>query len=184
MIALVPEYDRSCMPGPPDWTPLEQAPTYVRSSGATRWHRARSGRRWHSGRVSYSYWCGPNYGDMGAEVIGRREEVCATCEGRWRAQTMQRWVFTPRKSLPPTRCPASRREDMVPAGQWRHFPCPVCGDLVNARAVSRWYPGAAVQIHTSGPGLIAPCRWHGWSRLTLNGARAVCGCQLQEARHA
>jgi predicted RNA-binding Zn-ribbon protein involved in translation (DUF1610 family) len=133
---------------------------------ATRWHRPRSGRRYDSGRITYQYWCGSNYGDCGVESIGPDEPLCATCEG---------------KSQPPRVCPASGRVDFVPRTKGRYFVCPVCGEPTAWRA-GRWYEdGAKVVRHAPGEGLVDPCRIHGWHRIILHSGVVVCACTLREA---
>lgn len=180
MITLLPDYEPfRRYPMGPQWEPLDEAPDYVRSRDATRWHRARSGKVYDSGRFVYSYWCGPNYGDYGQDVIGDDEDRCGTCEGRFIAQRENPWLFTPRKSLPPTLCPASGQMGMVPVPYERRFPCPVCGETVGTRAVSMYYSGAAVVRHLAGPGLIAPCRRHGWHSLVLHNRTAICACAVE-----
>lgn len=174
MIALLPEYVYSSLE--PRYEPLDEAPNYVRSSNATRWHRARSGHRFHDGRLSYGYWCGANYGHCGVESIGLDEPLCATCEGRFQSLQENQLLFIPRKSLPPTTCPASGREDMVPRTGKRYFHCLACGEIVAWRAKHRFDSGVAVQRHAPGEELVEPCRYHGWYRLVVRDERVVCAC--------
>ena len=181
MITLLPDYRPFNRVGYPESQPLESAPNYVRSRGSHYWHRARSGCRHHDGRISYSYWCGPNYGDFGQEEIGDDEPLCGTCEGRFTAQAEEnRWRFEPVKARRPRMCPAGRSERLTPPGAEGVFSCPVCGETVWGRAVSRWYSGWAVIRHVAGPGLVEPCRRHGWRELCLDAdGRAVCVCTLR-----
>lgn len=179
MIKLLPDYVYfSDFPSGTSWEPLDEAPNYVSSREATRWHRARSGKIFDGTRNCYSYWCGPS-GDFGVEVIGLGDEMCGTCEGRFIAQRDNPWLFTPRKSLPPGMCPASGREDLVPVPYQRYFHCPVCGEIVGSRSVSGYYGGAAVTRHRTGPDLITPCRWHGWYSLRMHSGSVVCGCAVR-----
>ncbi len=161
--------------------PLDTGPAYVRSREATRWHRPRSGHVHPDGRISYSYWCGASasHGMIGADEVGRDDPLCATCEGRFAAQGPGTWRFTAMTHLPPSSCPAARSEYWVPE-DYRHgeFPCPVCAEPVKARGISPWYSGCAVTRHKPGPGLVAPCRYHGWFHLVRRDGRAVCRCEV------
>jgi hypothetical protein len=180
-VQLLPSFTRSL------WTydhmePLDTAPNYVRSRDATRWHRARSGHQFPDGRLSYTYWCGVNSGNLGVEEIPQGDLLCATCEGRFRAQLDQdgnRWVFTPQASLPPTSCPASGKAIVPESWRGGEFPCLVCGEPVKARAAYRYFAGVKVTRHKAGPNLMDPCRYHGWQYLTLNGDQVVCYCTLR-----
>lgn len=175
MIPLLPEFSHDCLPVRTQ--PLATAPDYVRSRNATRWHRPRSGRVFEDGRIAYSYWCGAGTpSGSGQDAIPTRDLLCATCEGRWKAQGSGRLIFTPRNSLPPTTCPASRRA-LFPNGVRNPFPCLVCGASV--KVTGGWNRGPDVQVHKVGPSLIDPCPHHGWNRLCLdNRERVVCGCVL------
>ena len=179
-VDLLPNYDRSSLKV--SYEPLTTAPNYVRSSKATRWHRARSGHTYPNGRITYWYWCGSNYGDLGVESIGPDEPVCATCEGRYLAQLEQQqrnpWRFDPIKGQPSRWCPASGT-GLVPAGTRRYFLCLVCADPVAWRATGGLYNlRVTVVKHAPGEGLIQPCRYHGWYRLTLADDDTVrCGCE-------
>lgn len=176
MIALLPQYRgdvcrvRSA--------PLASAPDYVRSRNATRWHRPRSGEVYEDGRTAYSYWCGAGTpAGMGQDAIPTRDLLCATCEGRWKAQGKGRLIFTPRNSLPPKTCPASR-SILFPSSVRRAFQCLVCGESVKVTA--RWNTGPRVSVHQVGPSLIDPCPHHGWNRLCLGrNEHVVCGCALR-----
>ena len=179
MIDLLPSYSAGI--GTPWSHPLATAHNYVRSRNATRWHRARSAHAFADKRVAYSYWCGSGtpYG-LGQETIPRRDLLCATCEGRWRAQGPGRTIFTPLSSLPPTKCPGSRRY-LVPASTRGRFPCPVCGAEVRLWA-GHHSAVATIVAHRPGPSLIDPCPHHGWFRLRMGRqGRVVCACSFEEA---
>lgn len=176
MIDLLPNYSHSTLRDTSQ--PLDSAPDYVSSGGATRWHRARSGTAFPDGRVAYSYWCGSGTpAGMGRDEVPADDLLCATCEGRWEAQRDNRLVFTPRKALPPNRCPASRRA-WFPRGAARPFPCPACEAEV--KVTCRWHSGPSIQVHATGPNLVAPCPHHGWNRLTMDRQeRVVCACTFE-----
>lgn len=175
MITLLPEFSADCLPVRSQ--PVATAPNFVRSRNATRWHRARSAREFEGGRIAYSYWCGAGTpSGSGQDTIPTRDLLCATCEGRWKAQGSGRLVFTPRNGLPPTTCPASQRE-LYPESARGEFPCLVCGAPV--KVTCRWNRGPGVRVHKVGPALIAPCPHHGWNRLRLDkDERVVCGCTI------
>jgi hypothetical protein len=177
-VALLPDYVAHSLK--PNFEPLNEAPNYVRSANATRWHRARSGHRREDGRISYGYWCGSNYGDCGVESIGPDEPLCATCEGRFEAQQENRLLFDPLKAQRPKVCPASRRTDMIPPGGNRYFHCLACGEITSWRVYGTPYYGgdAKVQKHAPGDGLVDPCRIHGWFRLVVHGDAVVCACTV------
>lgn len=173
MIDLLSDYGPDTLPVRS--TPLATAPDYVRSRNATRWHRPRSAREFPEGRVAYSYWCGAGTpAGIGQESIPTRDLLCATCEGRWKAQHRNRLIFTPRKSLAPTTCPASRTA-LFPNGARNPFPCLACGASV--KVTGGWNRGPWVQVHATGPALVDPCPHHGWFRLRLDRrGRVMCGC--------
>lgn len=176
MITLLSEFTHDGLPV--RWQPLGTAPNYVTSRNATRWHRARSAKQFDDGRVAYSYWCGAGTpSGLGEDEVPKTDLLCATCDGRFRAQRSRRLVFTPRNSLPPKTCPASRRA-LFPSVGRNPFPCLVCGASV--KVTCGWSRGPWVQVHQVGPSLIAPCPHHGWNRLTLDRSeQVVCGCTLR-----
>lgn len=159
------------------FTPLESGPNFVRSREATRWHRPRSGRVYQDGRTAFDYWCGQSaHTALGQDVISTRDPLCGTCEGRFKAQQENRLIFTPRDSIPPTRCPASR-SNLFPSDAIRKFTCLVCGD--EAKVGGGWNRGPYVSVHKTGPNLIDPCPHHGWFRLAFNqDGQVACACTI------
>jgi hypothetical protein len=158
--------------------PVKRGPNFVRSRNSTRWHRPRHGTTYPDGRVSYGYWCGSGtpFG-WGQDAVPDEDTLCATCEGRWEGQQENRLLFTPRKSLPPTTCPASR-SGMFPPGVGRKFTCLVCGD--EAKVGGGWNRGPYVSVHKTGPNLMEPCSHHGWLRLCLHNGKAACVCTVYD----
>lgn len=177
MINLLPNYSHSTIRETSH--PLDTAPDFVSSGGATRWHRARSGSVFPDGRTAYNYWCGSGTpAGIGSETVPDDDLLCGTCEGRWEAQQNNRLVFTPRKALPPTRCPASRRAWFQPNVR-NPFPCPACGASV--KVTCRWYSGPSIQTHPTGPSLVSPCPYHGWNRMWMDRqGKVVCACTIRE----
>lgn len=181
-VALLPRYSHAQHLGGRPYAepePLDTGPSYVRSRDATRWHRPRHGHRYANGRVSYTYWCGANYGEMGVEELPAGDLLCGTCEGRFQAQTDQTLTFTPMTHRPPAWCPASRRDGWFPEGyRTGRFDCLVCGADVTGRAMSSYYTSYAVTRHKPGPRLVAPCRFHGWNFIVRRGDEPVCACEI------
>ena len=176
MIDLLPEYSYGiCRTGE---QPVRRGPNYVRSRNSDRWHRPRYGRSYPDGRVAYGYWCGSGTpAGWGQDEVPDTDNLCATCEGRWEGQHENRLIFTPRKSLPPATCPASRTI-LFPKDAIRRFPCLVCGEDV--KVSGGWNRGPYVSIHKTGPNLMDPCPSHGWFRLTLNKrGKVVCACTIK-----
>jgi hypothetical protein len=176
--ALLPSYSRGLRV---TWEPMANGPAFVRSAGGARWHRPRSGIQ-YGVRTCYHYWCGASanyYPGIGLQVdeIRPDEDLCATCDGRYQAQQDNRLRFDPIAALPPRKCPASHDSCWVPQGDCRRFDCPVCGEPVGARG--SWRDMPRVRAHAPGPGLVDPCRFHGWFHLTFGPDRSVvCACTV------
>lgn len=180
-VDLLPSYTRGLTPAFVT-EPLDAAPNYVRSRAATRWHRARSGHTYATGRVSYLYWCGAGAtAGTGVDELPDGDDLCGTCEGRYLAQLDGHLAFTPIASLPPRVCPASGVQSDAWIPHTRSFPCPVCGLDVTAPAVSCFYAGRHIIRHTPGPGLVDPCRIHGWFHLQLINGVIACACTESRA---
>ncbi|PWK81674.1 hypothetical protein C8D88_11685 [Lentzea atacamensis] len=176
MIDLLPDYMYGI--GALDSQPLKRGPNYVRSRNSDRWHRPRSGTWYQEGRAAFSYWCGSGTSHgWGQDEIPDVDNLCATCEGRWVGQQENRLIFTPRKALPPTTCPASR-SNLFPKDAIRRFICLVCGD--EAKVSGGWNRGPYVSVHKTGANLIDPCPHHGWLRLCLHEGRVVCVCTTRD----
>lgn len=158
--------------------PLDTAPDYVKSREATRWHRPRHGYRYADDRVVYGYWCGSSASTgIGAGELPDGDDLCGTCEGRYVAQRDGELIFTPRSSLPPRICPASGRQDAEWIGTTRSFPCPACREDVTAPSVSHYFAGRHIIRHNPGPGLVDPCRVHGWFHLRMANGAIACACK-------
>lgn len=188
-VPLEPPLTRGAPWGCYDWgEPLTVGPRYVRSAGASRWHRPRSGVRKSDGRIRYDQWCGPYVrGDEGfreADQVPDGDPVCGTCEGRAIGAGQDTWpdttrtlVFTPNRLVPPKKCPGSRTEWCAELA-WNVGRCLVCGVVTPMRSSggpynSRW----GMTNHPPGPDLVDGCPFHAWRELHLVDGRVECRCK-------
>lgn len=201
-VQLLPPVSSSAAPfhiNEPRPTALTEAPNYLRSRNATRWHRARAGIARADGRISYQYWCGQlAYGGrvLGVEDKPPRDLLCGTCEGRAigagqvTRRGMTRLVFSPRDVAPPIACPGGKpyRETLytqLTEDDWRNGRCLVCGYIGKLRAHGGPYRGGVkLESHPPGPDLLPACEFHGWreliAALDTTGQRiVVCRCQVR-----
>lgn len=174
---------------------IREGPAYIRTRLSTRWHRVRSAYHWipewapDDLRTTYLYWCGAHAGKgpLLADEPPAGEPRCGTCEGRYAGHFRDErgWLFEPRLTdLSPKVCPGSATDlyAEIPDPQpWSMRRCLVCSDHVRGRALGSWWNGTwGLTRHAPGPGLIAPCEWHGWKNLTQANGAAMCRCARRE----
>lgn len=175
--------------------PINSARRYVRGAGNSRWHRVRSGAQYPTGRVVLNYWCGPGAHDgpdldrlLYADELPPLEPACGTCVGRALGAgqdavpaDLPPLRFDPRWLQPPAKCPGSRSRTLwapIPNGGHNVGRCLVCADVLAVRVVGRGYDayGAGPVFHPPGRGLVGPCPFDAWNRLTVKGDRVGCAC--------
>ena len=180
--------------------PLTEARRYARGRGNSRWHRLRSGVLYGAdhqfawcpdGRVVVHYWCGSSAHDgpgKGAlwyvDDLPTSEPACGTCVGRALGAKQDETppplpplLFSPRWQRPPVKCPGSGSRTLWAGDERaRVGSCLACGETVPIRAKPFPSWGAGPEAHLPGVGLVDPCPFHAWLRLTAVDGGAACAC--------
>jgi hypothetical protein len=170
---------------------LKAAPMFGRTKSMQRWHIPRAGVLHDHTRVSYSVWCSATYLDptsskrpaLLVDEITDDLPVCGTCVGRAQgaghavpvvAVTHEAGiVFEPRHIRRPRTCPGAKTSEWHPVN-FRVGRCKVCDEYMPIRARGGPYDShTALAAHEPGPGLVNPCPFHAWDRITLEG---ICSC--------
>jgi len=158
--------------------------------GPTRMHRARTvlERVGGTGVVTH-LWCGSHRYDPPTALVTEADTICGTCEGRaigagqpstlellTRPHEVSPLLFSPRVASPGKTCPGVG----TVLGDPDRRLCFVCGESVKFRGMGGpWRSRYCLESHAPGPGLIAPCVWHGWSSLVMRGSDVVCACATE-----
>jgi hypothetical protein len=182
--------------------PLTTGPRYARGRGNSRWHRVRSATLypanppyWPDERTVYHWWCGQSATHNGkqgplwlADDIPAAEPACGPCVGKALGAGqdeapagLPKLRFDPRYQQAPALCPGSGKQQLVEPldARYKVGRCLACGVQDSIRALGRGYSsyGYGLVKHPPGPGLMPPCPFHAWLRLTRHADGGVaCGC--------
>lgn len=174
-----------------DRTALTAAPMFGRNRKMSRWHIPRTGTVYANGRIVYGVWCSASYLTVGKSLMvdeipsDDTTPICGTCVGRAvgaghslpivSVEHEGGLVFEPRYIRTPRVCPGSKLT------AWHHVNdrigrCFVCGEYETISGGSRGYGWIAphLRMHAPADGLVKPCPFHAWDRITAEG-RCSCG---------
>lgn len=189
MIELEPPYREHGRDGD---VALKRALMFGRTATMTRWHIPRSGVLRGNAFRTFTVWCSaigmhpdrPRNPTLMVDEITDGVPVCGTCVGRARGagheipvievQHVSDIVYEPRHIRIPRSCPGAARTDFIHVNVFVGR-CPACKEYMPIRGGNRGYDWTPPKLrqHEPGPGLVDPCPFHMWDRITPEG---VCSC--------